>query len=112
MRRVWLTGIALVLAVAFVFLNNTSLLSPTRSGKPTLLAHRGLHQTFSAEGLKGDTCTAERIHPPEHGFLENTIGAMRAAFDAGADIVELDVHAMTDGHFAVFHDWTLECRTD
>ena len=37
---------------------------------------------------------------------------MRAAFDAGADIVEFDVHPTTDGHFAVFHDWTLDCRTD
>ena len=37
---------------------------------------------------------------------------MRAAFEAGADIVELDIHPTTDGHFAVFHDWTLDCRTD
>jgi glycerophosphoryl diester phosphodiesterase len=37
---------------------------------------------------------------------------MRAAFAAGADIVELDVHPTTDGQIAVFHDWTLDCRTD
>ena len=37
---------------------------------------------------------------------------MRAGFAAGADIVELDVHPTTDGEFAVFHDWTLDCRTD
>jgi glycerophosphoryl diester phosphodiesterase len=37
---------------------------------------------------------------------------MEAAFKAGADIVELDIHPTTDGHFAVFHDWTLDCRTD
>jgi glycerophosphoryl diester phosphodiesterase len=37
---------------------------------------------------------------------------MRASFDAGADVVELDVHPTTDGGFAVFHDWTLDCRTD
>jgi glycerophosphoryl diester phosphodiesterase len=37
---------------------------------------------------------------------------MRAAFSAGADVVELDVHPTTDGQFAVFHDWTLDCRTD
>ncbi len=37
---------------------------------------------------------------------------MRAAFDSGADVVELDVHLTPDGKFAVFHDWTLECRTD
>src|SRR5262245_11579724 len=37
---------------------------------------------------------------------------MRAAFDAGADVVELDIHATTDGQFAIIHDWTLDCRTD
>jgi glycerophosphoryl diester phosphodiesterase len=44
--------------------------------------------------------------------LENTIASMQAAFDAGADVVELDIHPTTDGHFAVLHDWTLDCRTD
>src|SRR5262245_33615174 len=111
MRRTWLVGIALA-AATFVFLNNTTLFSPTPPGKPTLLAHRGLHQTFSTEGLRGDTCTAERIHPPEHEFLENTIASMRAAFDVGADIVEFDIHPTTDGNFAILHDWTLDCRTN
>ena len=37
---------------------------------------------------------------------------MRAAFAMGADIVELDIHPTTDGQFAVFHDWSLECRTE
>ncbi len=37
---------------------------------------------------------------------------MAAAFRMGADVVELDVHLTRDGRFAVFHDWTLECRTD
>jgi len=50
--------------------------------------------------------------PPTHGFLENTLASMQASFDAGADIVEIDVQATTDGQFAVFHDWTLECRTN
>jgi glycerophosphoryl diester phosphodiesterase len=113
MRRLPLIGLALAGALAaFVYINNTSLLSASRGGRPTLLAHRGLHQTFPADGLKADTCTAARIHPPEHGFLENTIASMEAAFDAGADVVELDVHPTTDGHFAVLHDWTLNCRTN
>ena len=113
MRRLPLIGLVLAGALAaFVYVNNTSLLSPSRGGRPTLLAHRGLHQTFPAEGLKADTCTAARIHPPEHGFLENTIPSMQAAFDAGADVVELDVHPTIDGHFAVLHDWKLDCRTN
>jgi glycerophosphoryl diester phosphodiesterase len=113
MRRAWLIGLGATLALgAFVYLNNSALLAPAGAGKPTLLAHRGVHQTFPAEGLKGDTCTATRIYPPEHGYLENTIASMQAAFAAGADIVELDIHPTTDGHFAVLHDWTLDCRTN
>ena len=45
-------------------------------------------------------------------YLENTIASIEAAFAAGADIVEFDVHPTTDGHFAVFHDWTVDCRTE
>ena len=77
-----------------------------------MLAHRGLAQTYPATGLTATTCTAARIFPPEHAFIENTLPSMRAAFAAGADIVELDVHPTTDGQIAVFHDWTLDCRTD
>jgi len=113
MRRLlrYLLLLVIVLA-ALIWLNNTSLLSSAPGGRPSLLAHRGLAQTFTREGLDGETCTATRIHPPEHGFIENTLPSMQAAFSAGADIVELDVHLTTDGHFAVFHDWTLDCRTD
>lgn len=64
------------------------------------------------EGIQGDTCTAERIFKPEHSFLENTIPSMEAAFKNGADVVELDIKPTKDGQFAVFHDWTLECRTN
>jgi glycerophosphoryl diester phosphodiesterase len=108
--RVLLGMIALFALVAFVF--NTKLLAPDMTGKPTLLAHRGLAQTFPADGLEADTCTATRIRTPEHEFLENTIASMTAAFAAGADVVEFDVHPTTDGHFAVFHDWTVDCRTN
>jgi glycerophosphoryl diester phosphodiesterase len=101
----------LLIVVAAVWLNNTSRFTDP-PGRPLLLAHRGLGQTFDLEGVGNDTCTAERIHEPEHPYLENTLPSMQAAFDAGADIVELDVHPTTDGQFAVFHDWTLECRTE
>ena len=80
--------------------------------KPFLLAHRGLAQTFPMAGITNETCTAKGIYPPEHPYLENTIASMQAAFDHGADIVELDIQLTADNEFAVFHDWTLECRTD
>jgi glycerophosphoryl diester phosphodiesterase len=84
----------------------------TNDRYPILLAHRGIAQTFPSEGIDRDTCTAARIHPPTHEFLENTIPSMKAAIAAGADVIELDVRPTTDGEFAVFHDWTLDCRTN
>lgn len=107
-KACWLIA-ALVL---FVFLNNSSHLARPRFGEPWLLAHRGLGQTFPLEGITAETNTAARIHPPEHPYLENTIPSMAAAFAAGADMVELDIHPTTDGQFAVFHDWILDYRTD
>jgi glycerophosphoryl diester phosphodiesterase len=38
---------------------------------------------------------------------ENTIAAFKRAFDRGADAVELDVHATSDGVVVVHHDPTL-----
>ncbi|ABQ35821.1 glycerophosphodiester phosphodiesterase family protein [Bradyrhizobium sp. BTAi1] len=107
-----LSGLVLLICAGFMFVNNTNLWVAKRAGQPLLLAHRGLSQQFDRTGLTGDTCTAARMLPPTHDYLENTIASMRASFAAGADIVEFDVHPTTDGRFAVFHDWTLDCRTD
>lgn len=104
--------VLVVLVGAIYFWNASWLVRAPASADLHLIAHRGVHQTFHREGLTGETCTAERIHPPTHAFIENTLPAMRAAFAAGAEIVELDVHPTTDGKLAVFHDWTLGCRTE
>ncbi len=113
MRNVWpwIVGTAAIW-ITFVFLNNSSLLTKKTFGQPTLLAHRGISQDFDRSDLKNDTCTATRMLPPTHAFLENTIASMQASFTAGANVVEFDVHPTTDGQFAVFHDWTLDCRTN
>ncbi|WP_299584859.1 glycerophosphodiester phosphodiesterase family protein [uncultured Microbulbifer sp.] len=95
-----------------IYLMNASWLAPIPQGKPTLISHRGVYQTYNRENLTRDECTATRIYPPQHAYLENTIASMEAAFANGADIVEIDIHPTTDGEFAVFHDWTLDCRTD
>jgi len=111
----WLVriGLSLLLAIVVIVVANGS----WRAAPPTdptvrLIAHRGVHQTYDRTGLENDTCTAERIFPPIHELLENTLPSMEAAFAYGADIVELDVHPTTDGQFAVMHDWTVDCRTD
>lgn len=104
--------IVAVLFAAVVWLLNTSLLATPPLGAPKILAHRGIHQTYPKAGVGKDTCTAEMIEKPRHDYLENTIASMQAAFDAGAAVVELDVHLTPDRQLAVFHDWTLECRTE
>nr|WP_066399637.1 glycerophosphodiester phosphodiesterase family protein [Cytobacillus eiseniae] len=96
----------------FMFVNNSNLFTKERSERPTLLSHVGMSQTYPMEGVTGDTCTAERIYEPEHPYIGNTIPSMEAAFHEGADVVELDIHPTKDGEFAVFHDWSLECRTN
>lgn len=98
------------LATGLYAINNSWSARP--SGKLTVLAHRGVHQTYPNDGLTRDTCTASRIHPPTTPFIENTLPSMRQAFRLGADQIELDVQPTTDGEFAVFHDWTLDCRTE
>ncbi|HDX9689573.1 glycerophosphodiester phosphodiesterase [Bacillus cereus] len=105
------TWIILILFV-FVYVNNSSFFAERADRTPLLLAHRGLSQTFSMEGIEGDTCTAERINKPEYPYLENTIPSMEAAFKAGADLVEFDVQPTKDNNFVIFHDWTLDCRTN
>lgn len=100
------------LAAALVAAGNASCLARRPVGEVRTVAHRGVHQTFAPEGIDAHTCTASRIYPVEHALLENTLPSMRAAFEAGADAVELDVHPTADGQLVVLHDETLDCRTD
>ena len=64
------------------------ILSPGRKG-PLLIAHRGLSGRYP----------------------ENTIAAFRAAVEAGAEMVELDVALSSDGRVVVLHDATLNRTT-
>ncbi len=110
--RYWLLTIVAAAGVAVHFHNASWRVAPPASPQVSLIAHRGVHQTYHRADLDNDTCTAERIDTPRHGLLENTLPSMAAAFSAGADIVEIDVHPTTDGEFAVLHDWTVDCRSD
>jgi glycerophosphoryl diester phosphodiesterase len=113
-KKILLWGSAAILAfiVGVVLYNASWFESPHGDGHIKLIAHRGVHQTFSKEGVGNDTCTVDRIYPPTHDFIENTLPSMEAAFNAGADVVELDVHLTPDKQFAVLHDWTVDCRTE
>ncbi len=101
-----------LLPVAAIYLLNASWLAPAGSGTPFLVAHRGLGQPYDRTELTGKTCTAARLIPAGHRYLENTLPSIEAALDFGAAIVEFDVQPTRDGRFAVFHDATLDCRTD
>src|SRR5688572_7546912 len=100
------------LCVLALWAGNSSWLHGATGKRPLWLAHRGLAQTFPIAELDGSEDTSKLIYPPQHAFLENTLPSMRAAFDFGADIVELDVQLTADGRLAVFHDALLEFRTD
>jgi glycerophosphoryl diester phosphodiesterase len=113
MKKRYIAAISFFCFATAIYIFNASWRAPTPEEDDVLLiAHRGVHQTFDRQGLDNQTCTAERIYPPTHGLLENTIASMQAAFESGADIVELDIHPTTDGQFAVMHDWTVDCRTE
>lgn len=43
---------------------------------------------------------------------ENTLAAVRAAIEVGADMVEIDVTLSADGHIVVLHDETLDRTTN
>lgn len=98
--------------VAWFTLSNASFLAPDPTGKRVLIAHRGVSQLFDHTGVTDESCTATRIHPPEHDYIENSLPSMKAAIGRDAGMVKFDVAGTKDGQVAVFHDWTLDCRTD
>lgn len=102
-----------VLAVLFLILTitNASWLAPYPAGAPKLIAHRGMHQLYDKTGVSRDTCTADRIFEPYHSYLENTVPSILRAQKMGAWMVEIDIAPTKDDELVVFHDWTLDCRT-
>jgi len=109
LRRGAFVAAALLLVLTFV---NASWLAPRPVGGVRLIAHRGVHQLFDHRGLANDHCTATRIEPPVHDYLENTVRSMQTAALMGADMVEMDIVPTADRRIAIFHDWTLDCRTE
>ena len=110
----WVKRIALGLAIALLVSTvvNASWLTTPPKGYPQLLAHRGTMQQFSHAGLTDDTCTALTIEVPVHDFLENTLPGLLRADGMGAAMIEVDIAPTADGKIALFHDRTLDCRTN
>ena len=111
---IWLKRIGFVLALAFLVLTfvNASWLADAPRGYVKLIAHRGTYQLLDHTALGRDDCTATRIEPPVHDYLENTLPGMLQAARLGAQMIEADVAPTSDGRIALFHDWTVDCRTN
>jgi glycerophosphoryl diester phosphodiesterase len=103
-----------VLAIAFLILTfvNASWLADEPKGSVKLIAHRGIYQQFDRRDVRRDTCTATRIEEPFHGYLENTVPSAVRAQKLGAAMIEVDILPTKDGEIALFHDWTLDCRSN
>ena len=112
MKRRYKWSVYALMVTALIYVWNASWWAGSGDHQLTVLAHRGVHHTFHTDNLTNDTCTAERIYSPSHNFIENTIPAFAEAVKFDAGMIELDIHPTTDGEFVVFHDWTLDCRTD
>ncbi len=110
MKQIW-RPIALVAALAFLALSfiNASWLAPGPRGAIKLIAHRGVMQLSS--GTKGE-CSATQIEVPHHDFIENTIPAIDEARRNGARMIQIDPVSTADGKIALFHDLSLDCRTN
>jgi glycerophosphoryl diester phosphodiesterase len=78
-----------------------------------VVAHKGVHQNYNLKNIDPNTnCIAPHIFNPTHGYLENTIESIEAAFNFGATIVEIDIQRSKDNYIVVFHDSNLECLTN
>jgi glycerophosphoryl diester phosphodiesterase len=105
-------AVVLLILVSLSLLN-TSWLAPKPEGKPKLIAHRGVYHLYDKRAAVGrDTCTARFIRPPDHEVFENSIASIQMAAGLGGDLVEVDVAPTKDGRMVLFHDWTVDCRTN
>ncbi len=114
MRRslIWFVGVVTLVGTGLWLGNSSRLVADLEQNKTRLIAHRGVHHIYVGSDRSSQSCHAAPVEPISHAFIENTIPSMQEAFRLGADVVEIDVHLTIDNHFAVFHDWTLDCRTN
>lgn len=78
-----------------------------------IVAHRGIHLNYQ-KGVYHPVhgCEAKHIFPPSHNYIENTVRSIKAAFECGATVVEIDIRKTSDNDLVIFHDYMLDCRTD
>ena len=105
-RLAYLIGVILVLLLVF----KQPHIVLTEKGK--IIAYQGLNQPTDYSNLEQSDCTATRVKRKQHNFIENTLPAFDEALRLGADTLHFNIHHTLDNQFVVFHDWTLDCRTN
>jgi len=80
-----------------------------------VVSHKGLHIPF-AKVPGSSACVASYIDDPaKYAFgmnLENTAAAVAGAFADKATMVSINIRVSADGIPVLFHDATLDCRTN
>ncbi len=77
---------------------------------PTVvIAHAGVHNPFS---VTDQNCGARRRYHVNYPYIEGTQESIAKAFEAGADVVEIDFRLTKDNQIVVFHDEDVSCRTN
>lgn len=54
---------------------------------------------------------AHRAHTTDRDIPENSVAAVRAAIQAGADVIETDTHRTRDGKIVISHDESINAHT-
>jgi len=111
-KFVWFLGICRLVCAGLWGANTSLFVTELDQHSTRLIAHLGVHHIYAGSDRSADSCHASPAETFEHHFIENTLPSMQEAFGLGADVVEIDVHLTPEHVFAVFHDWTLDCRTD
>lgn len=105
--------VAFMLILVLLWIINSSLFAPIPTGEARIIAHRGVYHLYDKRAAVGkDTCTARYIRQPTHVIFENTPESIQRAATLGANMVEIDVAPTKDGKMVLFHDWTVDCRTN
>lgn len=102
---------ALVIFMGGIFAFNR-VTAPPLQEQGELVAYRGGGQVVDYQQLTASGCTANTIVHSDNRHIENTLEALNEADSAGFDVFHINVHLTKDGHFVLFHDWTLDCATN
>ena len=76
--------------------------------KTIIIAHRGVANPFSDDD---HGCSTKRLRHIRYPYIQGTRASLQAAWDAGADVVEVDLRVTKDRQVVVFHDEDVSCKT-